>query len=113
MIETRRGLPNTCSQCGEQAGPTWWAENVDAARAGQGLCRDCAFPETATDTGTMSILAPDRNALYGLLDDRAVDALLAAGFNSPEQVQEASDETLLEVDGVGPVTLRQIRERIG
>lgn len=42
MIETHLGLPNTCSRCGRPAGPTWWADTVDAARAGQGLCADCA-----------------------------------------------------------------------
>lgn len=42
MIETTRGLPNTCHDCGKPAGPTWWAEHEDAARAGGGVCRVCA-----------------------------------------------------------------------
>lgn len=42
MIETVKGLPNTCHDCGQPAGPVWWAEHEDAARAGGGVCRPCA-----------------------------------------------------------------------
>lgn len=42
MTETAKGLPNTCHDCGQPAGPVWYAEHEDAARAGGGVCRDCA-----------------------------------------------------------------------
>ena len=45
MKETKRGLPNTCSNCGKNPGDSWYAEHEDAARSGQGLCKDCAFPK--------------------------------------------------------------------
>lgn len=44
MIKTQRGLPNTCSKCGRKvtAQEGWYAEHDDAARAGLGVCADCA-----------------------------------------------------------------------
>ena len=43
MIETREGLPNSCSVCGRMMpGPTWWARDVDAARSGLGMCEEAA-----------------------------------------------------------------------
>jgi hypothetical protein len=41
MIETTRGLPNTCSICGRPCDVTWWANNIDQARAGGGVCTKC------------------------------------------------------------------------
>lgn len=39
MIKTTRGLPNSCSQCGDEiTEKVWYAENEDAARSGQGYC---------------------------------------------------------------------------
>lgn len=51
FIETTAGLPNTCSNCGKPAGKRWYAENVDQARSGLGLCADCAGEEQAADEG--------------------------------------------------------------
>lgn len=42
MIETKAGLPNTCSECGTPQAGTWYAASVDMARSGQGLCATCA-----------------------------------------------------------------------
>jgi hypothetical protein len=44
VIETIKGLPNTCSNCGNDAGATWFAPNVDVALSGGGLCDSCANP---------------------------------------------------------------------
>lgn len=49
MIETKVGLPNTCSVCGTPQREFWYAEHEDAARSGQGLCRECAFPIAQED----------------------------------------------------------------
>lgn len=38
------------------------------------------------------------------------DVLAANGFRTPEQIRGASDEELLDVDGIGPARLREIRE---
>lgn len=45
LKETRVGLPNTCSECGADPGPSWFAANDDAALAGKGLCSSCAGQE--------------------------------------------------------------------
>jgi hypothetical protein len=42
LKETRAGLPNTCSECGKDVGPSWFAPNDDAAAAGGGVCTECA-----------------------------------------------------------------------
>lgn len=41
-METRVGLPNTCSKCGKDPGGSWFAPNEDVAQAGGGLCASCA-----------------------------------------------------------------------
>lgn len=50
LIETRAGLPNTCTECGTLIADTWHAPTLDAARAGQGRCADCAGVKPATPT---------------------------------------------------------------
>lgn len=54
MINTIAGLPNSCSRCGKKctAELGWYAENIDAARAGGGICSDCAMPPTIPPTVT-------------------------------------------------------------
>mgnify|MGYP003431050622 CR=1 FL=1 len=42
LIETRRGLPNTCCVCGKDPGESWFAASEDQAIAGQGRCARCA-----------------------------------------------------------------------
>jgi predicted flap endonuclease-1-like 5' DNA nuclease len=37
------------------------------------------------------------------------DLLAAEGYKTPEQIRAASDEDLLEVDGIGPARLAEIR----
>ena len=46
MEYTLAGLPNSCSHCAKKCTTQtgWYAENVDAARAGAGLCAECAMP---------------------------------------------------------------------
>lgn len=41
MIHTAAGLPNTCHDCGAPCAGLWWAQNIDAARAGGGVCQEC------------------------------------------------------------------------
>ncbi len=41
MNRTTVGLPNSCSSCGKPQGKTWFAENDDLARSGQGYCSTC------------------------------------------------------------------------
>lgn len=39
----------------------------------------------------------------------AMDKLRSAGYNDIKSVKQASDDQLLEVDGIGTVTLKKIR----
>ena len=41
-----------------------------------------------------------------------LELLEAAGFADSKAVTEASDEALLDIDGIGPSTLAKIREAI-
>jgi hypothetical protein len=41
MIQTNRGLPNTCSVCGTPVSGSWFAKNEDVARSGGGVCAKC------------------------------------------------------------------------
>jgi hypothetical protein len=68
---------------------------------------DCVRPLRA-----QMIIEPteDVEGLHRLFSRRLVVALLRAGFSSPGAVQLASDEELLAVGGIGPTTLRDIRE---
>lgn len=52
----------------------------------------------------------DRDGLETLFSERLVKILVRAGFATPGAVQAASDEQLRAVGGVGPTTLRDIRE---
>ena len=56
--------------------------------------------------------APD-HVFYRLLDDRVAKALLRAGLDDIESVRKASDEELQAINGVGPSTLRTLREVLG
>ncbi len=53
-----------------------------------------------------------QGGLRGLLADRLVDALERAGFGTVASIAGATDAELRAVGGVGPVTLREIRELI-
>lgn len=44
---------------------------------------------------------------------RIARALYTAGVRSPDLVRNSADETLLAIRGVGPVTLRRLRETFG
>ena len=43
-------------------------------------------------------------------DHPALELLVSNGFDTPEKVQEASDEALRAVNGIGPKALKEIRE---
>lgn len=43
------------------------------------------------------------------MDDRVIDALESAGVN-PEELATMTDEDLLSISGIGPKSLREIRE---
>jgi hypothetical protein len=76
LTETRVGLSNTCSKCGADPGPSWFAANDDAAQAGQGLCPSCAgqkqtLEERAQPNTEVDILA--QNVAAVLRDAQGVN----------------------------------------
>ncbi len=51
-----------------------------------------------------------REGLYMLFPDRVAKVLIAAGLETPRSVMVATDDLLRGINGVGPTTLREIRE---
>jgi hypothetical protein len=62
--------------------------------------------------GTHTVEAGGGGVLDGLPVEQA-DGLRRAGYDSPEAIRAASDEQLDAVPGVGPATIRTLRERVG
>lgn len=57
-----------------------------------------------------SLAEPDGSYDFSdLVGNDGNDALHSAGYNTPEDVRNASDEELLEVDGIGPAKLKLLR----
>lgn len=52
----------------------------------------------------------DTDGLQALFSDRLVKVLVRAGFGTRGAVQRATDGQLQNVGGIGPTTLREIRE---
>ncbi len=74
--------------------------NMDAGTQGADLVRP----------GDTTLIV--QGGLRGLLNDRLVDALERAGFDTVASIAGASDAELRKVGGVGPVTLKEIRDLI-
>lgn len=47
------------------------------------------------------------------MDQDVAEALVAAGYESLNEVRAASDEDLLDIKGIGPAKLKEIREAVG
>lgn len=75
--------------------------NMDAGELGADL---------AQQPGETTLIV--KEGLRGLLNDRLVEVLARGGFATVASIAGARDADLLAVDGVGPVTLREIRELI-
>jgi hypothetical protein len=81
-----------------------------------------ATPKRATDAsagGTMDAPGvahgekPESAALAALVNGRLAAILLRAGYETPGQVQAATDAELLAVDGISEKALALIREKVG
>ncbi len=85
--------------------------NMDAGRfAGANLGKMEPGDLAAREPGdTVLVVA---GGLRGLLNDRLVQVLERAGYDTVASIAGATDEALRAVSGVGPVTLREIRELI-
>jgi len=60
---------------------------------------------------TMTVTAEDNLlGLYALFADRVAMTLIRAGLESPGAVQATGDEELLAIGGIGPRTLKDIRD---
>lgn len=105
MEMTTAGLPNTCSRCGHECRDWWWAAGQQAALAGLGLCAECAVlaKRPAGEAGSVKALG---------LSQALTDLLCEEGIETIEALEEMSDKALLGIKGIGPVTLRIIRDQI-
>lgn len=52
-------------------------------------------------------------ALGGIVEGDVVDLLKDAGYNTVESIANASDKDLLDIKGIGPAKLAEIREAVG
>ena len=90
-METREGLPNSCSACGELQTVSWFAESEDAARSGVGLCASCAGqkqtfeavaqPNAEVDRLARDVIAVVRDA-QGVSNERVLPTERAARAES-------------------------------
>ncbi len=90
--------------------------SFDSIAAIRLLARKVAALESGAPSATMESVAPSataRHVFYRLLDDRAAKALLDGGLDDIESVRKADDGRLLALNGIGPSTLKTIREAIG
>ncbi len=94
------------SQLEAGAGPT-----MDAGGQGAELTPPPTPPRKQGGEAGETVLVV-QGGLRGLLNDRLVDALERAGFGTVASIAGATDAQLRAVGGVGPVTLREIRELI-
>lgn len=99
-METKAGLPNNCSQCGSPIIGSWFARNIDDARAGKGICADCMTP-TAVLTATE---ADDLTTLTGL-GAASAKKLTEAGITTFTTLRTADVELLAEATGISPEKL--------
>ena len=79
-------------------------EPVDAVVAEERV--QMIAPVTVTASG-------DVKGLDTLFAERLVKVLVRAGYTSPGAVRAATDEELRAVGGIGPTTLKDIREAVG
>lgn len=72
MKQTRVGLPNSCSICGNTVlTEMWWADNDDFARAGSGVCDNCRAPKpTQMPTENSALKQPEPNRAEPIAIDR-------------------------------------------
>ncbi len=60
LIQTAKGLPNTCSICGKKiTTQEWYARNEDDARAGLGGHKKCFVDEAKAEAGKALKAAED------------------------------------------------------
>lgn len=82
------------------------------AEAGGFLDKLEPAPETATETATETDGGSTWEHLSHVLPARAIEALEAAGY-TPETAAAAADEDLIALKGIGPLSLKAIRDNYG
>lgn len=100
-------VANTCSECGKMIakGEQVFADNFDEVRSGVGVCATCAGKEEEQ-------VRPTPLDYEDLFDPLVVEKLNRAGFQSVAAINEAPDDVLLDVSGIGPATVEDIRNAI-
>ena len=101
-------------------GPDWYIESLIRDGYAQPLATTPAEPETVQNPPENAQNAPlgaAVDASHPFFDAglrfAAVMALVEAGFHTWSDIEQAADDDLLAVDGVGPATLRRLRAWAG
>lgn len=83
---------------------------VEAIRFLAGVLEEVApYPEPLT---VVDVVPAAEEGLHVLFSERLVKVLIAAGLETPRAVQVATDDQLRRLDGIGPITLSDIREAL-
>ena len=108
LIETRAGLPNTCSQCGKEPGDSWFATSDDAARSGAGVCSSCAGRKQELPP------RPPANEIPGHVLQRAQELIEDVRVLRPESAARAEPEAQADIRRAGVAAEdRQTRDALG
>jgi hypothetical protein len=67
-------------------------------------------PEAGTGGSTDDPPATFEEQLRAALPDNTAEVVLAAGFDSAEKIQAATDDELVKLQGVGPASVTKLRE---
>ena len=114
LKETRVGLPNTCSECGADVGPSWFAPNDDVARSGGGRCASCAGEQQ-----TFGDIRPANLEVHQLAETVIAAVRDAQGISNervlrPESAARAEPEAQADIRRAGVAAEdRQTRDALG
>ena len=112
MVETKTGLPNSCTICAKPCVSTWFARNEDIARSGGGICADCLIAESApSQPSSKTAVAANTTGADGAsaalplpitFDDASAEPPL------PIFLQEPRTWPLTSVKGLGLATAKKL-----
>ena len=88
-MQTSKGLPNSCSNCGQTIKEKeWFAPNEDEARSGLGLCVTCATEKKGSGDGRTADTGDNLTRVDGI-GSKTANSLKAIGISNLTQLAEA------------------------
>jgi ERCC4-type nuclease len=121
-VEAQRDLMAVAASIGEKCnienatekvqGPTHRDKQVQSLRQDEALV---SFLREVDEALAGSGDASPEEALEDIdgINPEIAEELRSMGFDSPDDLNEASDDELLAVDGIGPARLERIRKALG